>query len=332
MASNNGPNRVFLIPEVLEQILIQMPILELITTGNLVCGLWHDVIQDSLVVKRYLRIGIPNLAHAPSFNKNIEPSLTPAGLTYLGLYWTKFNKLWRSFTCPEECVELSQMFFRRFAQAMTSLKAELIVPPPQPYEFLIEVEGSRLSRPFALATRCLPNHDECDYDNSVAQVMHELMFRVLAIWCMPPFRQRIMFTAAPFAYLDGKKFMFRLDSDRRPIACSFEDDDSSLMDKDFKFVGNIGFDYFPGGNFLLTRPREWRAFRIVRGGVEIDLDIEEGDDYEDEEEGEEEEDEEEAEDGDEEEDEEDEEEEDNSSDSEDLDEEEIFGGGMEGEE
>ncbi|KAK6525233.1 hypothetical protein TWF694_005379 [Orbilia ellipsospora] len=282
MESNQGPNSIFLVPEILEQILVQVPILELISSGNRVCRLWNDIIQHSLVVRRYLSIGIPNIAHAPTFSRDIEPSLAPAGLVYLNIYWTKFNQLMRSFTDPEECVELSQMFFRRFATAMISLNAELIIPPPPPYGFLIEVQGSPLSEPFARATPCNPSHYRCQHDNPVAHVMHELMFRALAIWCIPPFRQRVAFMVAPFAYFRGQKFTFILSSDGESIPCSLDYDEHGLMDRAFKFIGDIGFDNFPGGDCLVTRPQEWCVFRINRRGMDIDLEVEEEDDDEDE--------------------------------------------------
>ncbi|EPS39494.1 hypothetical protein H072_6728 [Dactylellina haptotyla CBS 200.50] len=83
---------VFLIPEILEQIFIFIPVANLSVDCRAVCRLWRDTIDSSPVLKYYLRTGFHRPLWTTStadFNANDPPELTPAAISYLQALWSK---------------------------------------------------------------------------------------------------------------------------------------------------------------------------------------------------------------------------------------------------
>ncbi|KAK6514618.1 hypothetical protein TWF281_004816 [Arthrobotrys megalospora] len=92
----NG-SRIFVIPEIVEAILLRMPILDLTTTCRRVCTTWRDLVDDSLSIKRYIASikaseGIFTQQALCGNFPNL--SLTPTARDFIQLFWRKLLRLY----------------------------------------------------------------------------------------------------------------------------------------------------------------------------------------------------------------------------------------------
>ncbi|KAF3909988.1 hypothetical protein ABW20_dc0110406 [Dactylellina cionopaga] len=125
-------HRIFLIPELLEQVLVRLPIIQLATTGRAVCKLWQQSINTSPVCKYYLSTGLlPSDFSNKTFDPKSPPHLTPAASEYLGFFWHKLLRLPEQY--PKAIMYLDKLEDIYIAFSKHLQDVDLFIPQPPAY-------------------------------------------------------------------------------------------------------------------------------------------------------------------------------------------------------
>ncbi|EPS39605.1 hypothetical protein H072_6729 [Dactylellina haptotyla CBS 200.50] len=227
MARSNSASIVFFIPEILEQILLYLSIIELRTTARSVCKHWRDLIETSSILKCYLTTGLlPSSIDPRSFNPKAAPQLTPAAHEYLLLFWRKLVDLSEIRGQDPYCkrsgqyVEKLDVLYKKFLPAVEGIV--FLVPPPPEYTCCVWVFDCKPHRPLSgreerevLGSGRIPGRERRrNYRNPLSFVICEL-FHV-------PFREQWIYNIQYIAKFEEVDIAVKF---RRDVGGVYDDDD-----------------------------------------------------------------------------------------------------------
>ncbi|KAK6514617.1 hypothetical protein TWF281_004815 [Arthrobotrys megalospora] len=131
-----------LIPEILEQILMNVPIIDFISSCRAVCTAWRELICLSSVLQYYHATGIRGLPvdqDETSFNPKDPPKLTPAAEELIRVLWGRLRRLGRCrYEDDSETLLKAENLFTSLTLGLKEV--ELFIAPPHTYSARVYIE------------------------------------------------------------------------------------------------------------------------------------------------------------------------------------------------
>ncbi|KAK6360957.1 hypothetical protein TWF730_007072 [Orbilia blumenaviensis] len=161
-----------LITEILEQILINVPLLDFSSSCKAVCKLWRELIHTSSLLQYYQATGIRGLPvhqYSATFNPSEHPILTPAIGQFIKCFYDKLREiaLWReSDGSLAAAIPKAKKLCLVFSHAFRDI--ELFMPPPPTHSGRVYIE---------LSFESIPDISQYDVANDLSDVFIGPHFR-----------------------------------------------------------------------------------------------------------------------------------------------------------